>query len=92
MQNSCEVLMNIAYNVQRCYSNEMNIKMFMNNPTMYSIRNTLQKKKKKERNTLQIQCHGQFESKKVDEDIPHQYSFIKKEWFYSDLIKYISEQ
>ena len=51
MQNSCEVLMNIAYNVQRCYSNEMNIKMFMNNPTMYYIRNTLQKKKKRKKHT-----------------------------------------
>lgn len=81
MQHSCEVLMNIAYSVQRFYSNEMNIKMFMNNPTMYYIRHT-----------LQIQCHGQFESKKTDKGIPRQYSFIKKEWFYSYLIKYISEQ
>lgn len=73
--------MNIAYSVQRFYSNEMNIKMFMNNPTMYYIRHT-----------LQIQCHGQFESKKTDKGIPRQYSFIKKEGFYSYLIKNISEQ
>ena len=64
MQNSCEVLMNIAYNVQRCYSNEMNIKMFMNNPTMYYIRNTLQKKKKKKETHFKFNAMGSLKVKR----------------------------